>query len=161
MWLPTVQAKKECYTVKREYVGTSRIESERLGGTAVIWTLRIECILGRWLEEECVREIEIDSESSLFDFHEAIQDAVGFDRDHLFKFHAGRNWRNRMVVFDDSFNWEDRFDSYESITLAQIYPLPKSCKLYYHFDFGDSWYFEIRKSRKKAREMEEGMVYPA
>ena len=32
--------------------------------------------------------------------------------------------------------------------LNEIYPL-NGFKLYYLFDFGDSWLFEIRKSRKK------------
>ncbi len=126
----------------------------------MLWTLRIECVFGLYLEEECIRTIEIDSGSSLFDLHETIQDAVDFDRDHLFEFFAGRNYRNRKVVFEDSFDWEESGDIYTETTLEQVYPLPKSCKLYYHFDFGDDWYFEIRKSRKKPREPEPGVRYP-
>ncbi len=126
----------------------------------MIWALRIECVYGLYLEEECIRTIEIDSGSSLFDLHETIQDAVDFDRDHLFEFFAGRNYRNRKVVFEDSFDWEESADIYTEKTLGQVYPLPKSCKLYYHFDFGDDWYFEIRKSRKKFREPEPGVRYP-
>ena len=30
-----------------------------------------------------------------------------------------------------------------------FYRLPKSCKLYYVFDFGDDWTFEIRKLRRE------------
>jgi hypothetical protein len=40
-----------------------------------------------------------------------------------------------------------------------VYPLPKSCKLYYHFDFGDDWYFGIRKIRKKPHEPAAGVTY--
>ena len=126
----------------------------------MIWTLRIECIWGWHLEEECVRVIEIDSDSSLFDLHEAIQEAVGFDRDHLFEFTAGRNRRNRKVVFGSTDDWEDGFDSYNGITLSQVYPLPKGCKLHYHFDFGDDWYFEIKKVRKKPKDPEPNTTYP-
>lgn len=126
----------------------------------MIWTLRIECIGGTHWEEDCVRIIEIDSKSSLLDLHDAIQDAVDFDRDHLFEFFAGRNCRNRMLVFENSFDWEASFDIYDSITLEQVYPLPKSCKLYYHFDFGDDWYFEIKLNRKKPQEPEVGVTYP-
>ena len=132
----------------------------RDGFVIMIWTLRVECIWGIHLEEECIRVIEIESESSLMQLHDVIQDAVDFDRDHLFEFFAGRNWRNRKVLFDDSFHWEDSFEAYDSITLEEVYPLPKSCKLYYHFDFGDDWYFEIRKSRRKPREPEAGVSYP-
>ena len=126
----------------------------------MIWTMRIECIGGGYWERECVRTIEIDSGSSLFDLHDAIQDAVDFDQDHLFEFFAGRNRRNRKVEFDDSDDWEDSIDTYSRIQLDQVYPLPKSCKLYYHFDFGDDWYFEVQRSRKKPRPPESDAQYP-
>jgi hypothetical protein len=126
----------------------------------MIWTLRIECIGGRYLDNECVRVLEIDSEASLMELHDAIQDAVGFDRDHLFEFFAGRSYRNRKLVFNDSFDGEQSFDRYGILTLEQLYPLPKSCKLYYHFDFGDDWYFEIGKFRRKPMVREPGVEYP-
>ena len=84
----------------------------------MIWTLRIECVWGWHLEEECVRVIEIDSESSLDDLHNAIQDAVDFDRDHPFEFTAGRSRRNRKVVFGTTDDWEDDFDKDFGITLS-------------------------------------------
>ena len=105
--------------------------------------------------------IEIDSKSSLFDLHNFIQDAADFGHDHLFEFFAGRSPRNRKVVFGGyNDDWEERLDIYCDTCLEHIYPLPKSCKLYYRFDFGDNWYFEIRKGRKKPREAEEGIHYP-
>lgn len=126
----------------------------------MIWELRIECISGLYLEAECIRTVEIDSRSSLFDLHDFIQDAIDFGRDHLFEFFAGRNPRNRKLVFGDSSDWEANADIYSEIRLEQVYPLPKSCKLYYHFDFGDNWYFEIRKGRKKPQEPQNGIRYP-
>jgi len=115
----------------------------------MIWTLTIECIMGMYQQHDCVRVIEIESEASLLDLHDAIQAAVHFDRDHLFEFFGGRNWRNRKVVFEDSYDTGDLFDTYASIPLEDVYPLPKGCKLHYHFDFGDDWYFEVKKNRKK------------
>ena len=126
----------------------------------MIWTLRIECVWGWHFEKECIRIIEIDSESSLYDLHSAIQDAVGFDKDHLFEFTAGRNERNRKIEFGTTDDWKDGFDSYHGIKLSQVYPLPKSCKLYYHFDFGDDWYFAITRSRKKPTEPVTNVTYP-
>lgn len=126
----------------------------------MIWTLVVECICGNYLEEECVRTIEVESKSSLYDLHSTIQGAVGFGQDHLFEFHAGRNYRNRKVVFDDLYDMAEGNDNYDFITLEQVYPLPKSCKLYYHFDFGDDWYFEIRKGRQKPQEPVTGVHYP-
>ena len=106
----------------------------------MIWTMKIECIFGRYLEEECIRTIEIDSASSLVDLHDFIQDMVDFDRDHLYEFFAGRHSRNRKVVFFDDFDCETFEEIYSEITLEQLYPLPKGYKLYYNFDFGDVLY---------------------
>lgn len=126
----------------------------------MIWNLRIECISGPYLDNEFVRTIEIDSKSSLLDLYDIIQDTVAFDRDHLFEFFVGRNPRDRKLVFGKNFGLEISIDIYSKTTIEQLYPLPKGCRLYYHFDFGDDWYFEIRKSRKKPREPEKGIQYP-
>ncbi len=130
----------------------------------MIWTLRIECEWGRYLEEECVKEVELDSGTPLLELHEIIQDAVNFGNDHLFEFFAGRHARNRKVEFVamDSYDWdwEANSNNYSKIALDQVYPLPKGCQLFYHFDFGDDWYFKIKKSRKKPRDPEPDVQYP-
>jgi hypothetical protein len=102
--------------------------------------------------------MEIDSKSSLLNLYEAIQDAVDFDRDHLFEFFVGRHHRNHKVVLENSCDWEASFDIYNSIILERLYPLPKNCELYY--DFGDDRYFEIKMTRNKPREPETGVVCP-
>jgi hypothetical protein len=106
---------------------------------------------GWYLQGECVRVIEIEPESSLFELRSAILNAVDFDTDHSYEFRAGRSPQNRKVVFDDTA---------DDISLDQVYPLPKSCKLYFHYDFGDDWCFEIRKSREKPHEPDPGVKYP-
>ena len=126
----------------------------------MIWTLRVKCDFGPFLVEDCVRVIEMKSDSSLLDLHDAIQDAVGFDRDHLFEFFAGRHRRNQKIVYADTFDSEAAFDAYDNMSLEQVFPLPSKCKLFYHFDFGDDWYFKIRKSRKKPFEAIPGVEYP-
>lgn len=120
----------------------------------MIWTLRIECVSGRYLQAEWIRVVEMDAASTLLDVHNVIQDVVGFDRDHMFEFFAGRNHRHRSVTLVD----EDDGD-YGAVTLEQVFPLPKNLKLYYHFDFGDDWYFEIRRSRRKPKESAERIEY--
>lgn len=126
----------------------------------MIITLRVACVWGLNLQEECVRMIEIDQDASLLDVHYAIQHAVAFDDDHMFEFFAGRNPRQRKLSFA-----EDQYGEYDAgimgeVTLEEVFPLPKSMKLYYHFDFGDDWIFEIRRSRKKPAPPEAGVKYP-
>jgi hypothetical protein len=86
--------------------------------------------------------VEVPDICSLFDF-------INFDNDHLFEFYAGRNDRNRKIEFSGNPGYPYDGGDYESILLKDIYPL-KGLKLYYLFDLGDNWLFEVRKSRKKA-----------
>jgi pRiA4b ORF-3-like protein len=129
----------------------------------MIWTFRIECIGGIYIKEDCVRVVEIDSGISLLNLHEIILSLVGFDRDHLFEFFAGRDPYNRKIEFVEDF-WDKEiasvFEEYGKIVLEDIFPLPKSLKLFYHFDFGDDWFFWVRKTRKKPKNPEKGVKYP-
>ena len=125
----------------------------------MIWTLRIECISGRFLEDDCVRVIEIDAEASLCDLHDAIQEAVDFDWDHLFGFYlanspfAGRQW----LCSDE--DYEDAYDEFERTPINSIWPLGRK-KFYYLFDYGDDWIFQIKKPRTKPQEPAPGVGYP-
>ena len=95
--------------------------------------------------------------------HFFIQKLVNFDNDHLFEFFAGKHNRNRKIEFTDE-SWggayEKEYGDYDEIDLDQIYPLPKGLKLFYHFDFGDDWYFKIIRTRKKPFESQKGVKYP-
>ena len=94
--------------------------------------------------------IEIPDFCSLFELHIFIQNILNFENDHLFEFYCGRNYNNRKIEFSENPGYPDDGGDYEDILLKDIYPL-KSLKLYYIFDLGDHWLFEIRKSRKKAK----------
>jgi hypothetical protein len=114
----------------------------------MIITLWVNCVRGAYLEEQCVRLIEIDEEACLYDLHSAIQDAVGFGRDHPYEFflatssspYAAKRWLTEKE------EWEDKEDDFFQIRLKDIWPSGRR-KLYYLFDFGDKWTFEIRKKR--------------
>jgi hypothetical protein len=90
--------------------------------------------------------------------HLFIKKIIDFENDHLFEFYAGRNERNRKIEFSDNPGYPYDGGDYESILLKDIYPF-KGLKLYYLFDLGDNWLFEIRKSRKKAK-VQQDTKYP-
>ena len=121
----------------------------------MIWTLNIELLSGAYLKDEWKATLEIDSTSTLEDLHFAIQDAVEFDNDHLYEFYISRTERSRDLV-----RFDDENEEIYSITLESLYPLEKRKKLYYMFDYGDSWLFKITKSRKKPQEPKQGTDYP-
>jgi Plasmid pRiA4b ORF-3-like protein len=44
--------------------------------------------------------------------------------------------------------------------LENLFPLPKGKKFFYMFDYGDSWYFRISKTKKKLMPKQKGISYP-
>ena len=99
--------------------------------------------------------VEVDSMSTLEDLHYLIQYAVDFDNDHLYEFYISKTERSR-----DRIRFDDENEKIYSTTLESLYPLEKGKKLYYMFDYGDSWLFIITKSRKKPQEVLNGVEYP-
>ena len=120
----------------------------------MIYTLSIECVCGPNLIEPFERTVEVPSNSTLGDLHWLILDLVEFDdEDHLTGFYVARTWEGpKAWLLDDSEEtpWE--------MALEEIYPLPARRHLYFLYDFGDSWIFEIRKGKDKTEE--EGVEYP-
>jgi len=97
-------------------------------------------------DEPWSKTIEVKEDFSLQRLHKYIQEIVGFDDDHLYEFFTGKNPRNRFQTVP------------EQTRLNELYPIT-GLKLYYLFDFGDDWLFQIKKSRKKKTE-ESATKYP-
>jgi hypothetical protein len=127
----------------------------------MILTLTVECVDGRYLKDQCVRVIEIDENACLHDLSQVILNAVGFDpEDHLYEFYTANSaspYAHRGRISEKE-AWEEREDDYFQITLSGVYPLGRK-RLYYIFDWGDMWTFEIRKARG-AKKPESGATYP-
>ncbi|ARU57075.1 plasmid pRiA4b ORF-3 family protein [Oleiphilus messinensis] len=124
----------------------------------MIITVKVELIFGGFSseeDEECVKVVEIDSSSNLDDLHIAIQEAVGFDNDHLYEFFIANTFRSmERRQFNDENN-----GLYEH-TLEDLFPLPKGKSLFYLFDYGDNWNFRVSKTRHKAKLPLKGAIYP-
>ena len=114
-----------------------------------VWALKVECVYGAYLKQRpCIRVIEIPEDASLDDLHFGIQDAVRFDNDHPYDFYAGRRPFSRKVTYGESPASPMEIPEFAEIPLNQVFPLPERMKLYYWFDFGDDWTFQITKERK-------------
>ena len=88
-------------------------------------------------------QIEVPGSFTLSELHRTIQRLVAFDDDHLHEFFAGRNWRDRKATFGEPAGSPFELNEGEEVPLAEVFTLPKGQKLYYNFDFGDDWLFEI------------------
>jgi len=124
-----------------------------------LYTLTLELEPSIYANSEWKRVIESPENLDLFDLHLFIQKTIDFNNDHLFEFFIGKNWRKKERVFGDNYD-EYGFEKREGLDtmLNEIYPITGS-NLFYHFDFGDSWMFKIKKGRKK-KYVEKGITYP-
>jgi len=124
-----------------------------------IWTLQVKL---PQIRSECVRVIEIDYKSSFLELHYAIQNAVEFDNDHLFQFYLGRHPDQHVYTIggEPSWNGYNPVNRYRKISISGTWPLPTGYKLYYLFDFGDQWIFQINKTRHKDKLSQSGVSYP-
>ncbi len=121
--------------------------------------LIIKCVRGAYLEEPFERTVETSEAMTLGELHEEIQRLTGFDNDHLFTFFVARGHRGRRTEVVGSDDWEDRHDGLYGIPLKEMFPLPKNMKLFYWFDFGDDWMFQITR-RGDPKPEEKGATYP-
>jgi hypothetical protein len=89
------------------------------------------------------RIVEILDNQSLEDLHYAIQDAFGWDDDHLYAFFlSGRAW-DRLTEVPRPFEEQMESPTADEVTLADAELRPGQ-KLLYIFDFGDELTHQIQ-----------------
>ena len=121
-----------------------------------IYTITVTCVCGISLESECVRVIEVESSISLEDLHFEILHSVGFDDDHLYDFFLANSPRGGrdVIVERDDYGEAD----YSTALIDSVFPTGRK-RLYYLFDYGDNWLFEVRKTRGE-KEKDSKSIYP-
>lgn len=132
---------------------TSLVENR--GSQKMIETLKIKLLDGIHAENEWECALEIPINCSLEELHEAILFAVGFDNDHMYEFCIASSFysRNALRISCDE-------DEVIQETVETIFSKLAGKKLFYMFDYGDSWLFQINKSRKKRFTNKPSTVYP-
>ncbi|MCL2323336.1 MAG: plasmid pRiA4b ORF-3 family protein, partial [Oscillospiraceae bacterium] len=97
-------------------------------------------------ESDTWRTIRLSHEHTLEDLHNAIQTAFDFDDDHLYAFYINGNSKTGREIKGCPFGGEDFFGEDEitsdKVTIGDL-ELYKGARIYYVFDFGDNWEFDI------------------
>lgn len=130
--------------------------------STAIYTLSIECMTGPHWKDRYLRVIETPGDTTLGDLHFIMLELTGFDdSDHLTGFYQSNAWYGRrkewLTVSDDGDEGEEELLWDKPLT--DLFPLPRNRKLYYLFDFGDSWIFEIRTMGRQKKPTP-GVEYP-
>lgn len=129
----------------------------------MIHRLRITCVSGPWLDDECVRFIDLPDGANLYDLHLAIQDSVLFDDEYPFYYFTGISHRatGKFIPggFDPELDEIDR-DVYEEIAAMDYIQAGSKESLFYVFmSEGDDWHFRIQHTGKKFKPVQ-GEEYP-
>jgi hypothetical protein len=90
--------------------------------------------------------IEISEEDSLYDLHDIIQTSVDFGRDHAFSFYLAHTHTGEKHWLCEYEEWDELEGFFLQTCLAEVFPTGRR-RLFYLFDFGDHWTFEVRKAR--------------
>jgi hypothetical protein len=114
---------------------------------------------GANLEEPFERTIEVSDEMTLGTLHDTIQELTGCDNDHLFTFFIARGPRGQRTSVVETDQREGEQDCLYEIPLREVFPLEQNMKLFYWFDFGDDWMFQIQQRRQPKPE-DSGTEYP-
>ncbi len=105
--------------------------------------------------EEWYRVIELDEDTTLAEIHIMIQELIDFENDHLYEFFVADNYMSRKK--ERFFHDQDLTHEY---SVKDLYPLQKHKKIFYLFDYGDTWLFRISKVNPRSKKEESGIEYP-
>lgn len=124
-----------------------------------ICTLSVTCLYGRYLFEDYRFVLAMPAESTLDQLASSILRTCNFDGDHLADFYMANNpTGGRRIMFTSNGEWDGDSRVHET-RLCDVFPLEKHKKLYYRYDLGASWIFQIaRKGREK--DAVAGQAYP-
>lgn len=123
----------------------------------MIVTIKFELVLDLCSETPAKweRTVELDEQTSLEDTHFIIQSLVNFDDDHLYEFYIANSLHSKIkqrFIFDSP--------EISNTKITDLYPLPKGKKIFYLFDYGDSWTFRVSKTRNKPKPPTPKQEYP-
>lgn len=116
---------------------------------SVIYTLSIACIAGRHLTGPYRFVADVAADATLDSLASLILANVDFDGDHLSDFYLANGPRGKRASLTANGDWDG--DTTWALRLSDLFPLERHKKLYYAYDMGASWCFEItRKGRQSA-----------
>jgi hypothetical protein len=99
------------------------------------------------IEPRLWREFLLVNTASFADLHCAIQDACGWEYEHMFEFQTGRGRHAEPIagIPGDS-GWDEPVSDAKRVKLASFFTRAgKKCT--YIYDFGDSWHHTVRLKR--------------
>jgi len=118
-----------------------------------ILTLSITCISGTYLAEDYRFVLALPDDSTLDVLEGSILDVLDFDGDHLSYFYVANTSHGKRVWTTNLSDEEGDVDL-STIRLCYLYPLERHKKLFYRYDLGADWRFEIVKKGRETKALD-------
>ena len=116
-----------------------------------VYTLSIDYVGGGYPGEKFQRIIEVPCDMSLSSLHVLIQYMTGFNDEKIHDFYVASSIRGRKIWFKRGGEWKADGESAFAEPIDRVFISKTKRKLYYSFEVGDNWIFEIgRKGEKEA-----------
>jgi len=137
-------------------------------GAVPLQRLRVECVAGPWWDGvPCVRFLDVPATASLYDLHEAIQEAVAFDNEYPFRYFLAESAdadAERETVPASFGDWpaaDADEEAYEGVAAVASVPELGDRLLHYAFlSAGGDWIFQIRRVDGAPARPIPGLAYP-
>jgi hypothetical protein len=135
-------------TAARQHMGQFNVDSfhfNYLAGENAdgVYTLSIDYVGGGYPGEKFQRVIEVPCNMPLSSLHKLIQHLTGFNDDKIYDFYIASSIRGKKEWLKRAGVWKDDGKAAFDTSIDQIFVSKTKRKLYYSFEFGDNWIFEI------------------
>jgi hypothetical protein len=114
-----------------------------------VYTLSIDYVGSGYLGEKFQRVIEVPCDMSLSSLHLLIQHLTGFDDEKIHDLYVASSIRGKKLWYKRQGEWKSDGRSAFSVPIDQVFVRNTKRKLYYSFEFGDNWLFEIGRKGEK------------
>jgi hypothetical protein len=104
----------------------------------------------RFYRGKVVGLLSLGEDDMLGDLHNIIQETLHWDSDHLYEFIIDGTPRDKRAIYsckaDPGYAHESIFRGFAEQTKIGSLNLVQGQQFFYHFDYGDNWFFEIHVS---------------
>lgn len=164
---PTKKAPAKKATAKKATVKKAEpAKKAPVANQPTVTRLRVTCMEGPWLDDKCVRYIDVTNNANLYDLHIAILDSICFDDEMKFSFFFTEELDDlcdREYIpedFDGSDYDEFDTDVYEDMLISKYARKDIPFGFYYVYKLDvDEWIFQIEVTDEKP-EYDEKTFYP-
>jgi hypothetical protein len=121
----------------------------------MIITIVVKLVFSVETQRDWERTIEIPHEITLECLHDYLQCVLDFDNDHDYEFYTA-NSPSGIKQVSHYYDSDEVMDK----SLGELLESKLKKKLYYCYDLGSNWIFQISKTRKKSFEPVRNIRYP-